>query len=360
MISSRRRFSLGMDRYSGLYLWALFIVVFGVWKTGLFLSQATLHSVASSQSIVAILAIAVLIPMAAGAYDLSVGATINFSAIVAAVLQTNKHWDMWAAIAVAVVCGIAIGVVNGFIVVKLRVNSFIATLGMATIVTAVQEIVSGQAQPLPPTSNSWNQLTQYTVFGFQIVVLYLVVLALLAWWVLDFTPAGRYIRATGSNPEAARLAGVNVSKWTWLSLIASGGICGVGGVLFASLNGPSLTFGAGLLLPAFAAVFLGSTQFQPGRVNLWGTLVSVYVLATGVEGLQLVTGVQWLSDMFNGCALIGAVSFAVWRQKAASRRPRELTRPAEPDSEDGDAKRPTAVDASPALPAAKMRLQGRR
>jgi ribose transport system permease protein len=76
-----------------------------------------------------------------------------------------------------------------------------------------------------------------------------------------------------------------------------------------------LTFGPTLLLPAFAAAFLGSTQLQPGRFNVWGTLIAIYVLATGVQGLQLVSGQQWLSDMFNGVALIVAVGLAVNRQR---------------------------------------------
>jgi ribose transport system permease protein len=130
---------------------------------------------------------------------------------------------------------------------------------------------------------------------------------------------GRYVYATGGNPEAARLAGIRTTTWTWLSLIVSATLCGVAGVLYASLSGPSLTFGGALLLPAFAAVFLGSTQLRPGRLNIWGTLIALYVLATGIKGLQLVTGVQWLADMFNGVAVITAVSFAVWRQRRAGR-----------------------------------------
>ena len=86
---------------------------------------------------------------------------------------------------------------------------------------------------------------------------------------------------------------------------------GIAGVLFASQVGPSLTFGPSLLLPALAACFLGATQIKPGRFNVWGTLLAVYVLATGVKGLQLVTGAIWLPDMFNGVALITAVGFGV-------------------------------------------------
>jgi ribose transport system permease protein len=184
----------------------------------------------------------------------------------------------------------------------------------------VQSIVSGQSQPLPPTAGLWNDLTQTTVLGFQIVFVYLLVIAVLAWWVLGHTPAGRYIYATGGNPEAARLSGVRTGRWTWISLITSSALCGVAGVLYSSLSGPSLTFGSALLLPAFAAVFLGSTQLTPGRVNVWGTLLAMFVLATGIKGLQLETGVQWLPDMFNGVAVITAVSFAVWRQTAVRRR----------------------------------------
>ncbi len=97
----------------------------------------------------------------------------------------------------------------------------------------------------------------------------------------------------------------------------SGTIAGLAGVMFSSLNGPSLNFGGTLLLPAFAAAFLGSTQLTPGRFNVWGTLLAIYVLATGVQGLQLVSGASWLSDMFNGVALILAVALSIKRSPSA-------------------------------------------
>jgi ribose transport system permease protein len=314
------RINLGFNRFSGLYLLVLFLVVFGIWTPRLFLTVGTFQSVASEQATTAMLAIAVLIPIAAGAYDLSVGATINLSTIVCVWLQTVRGWSMWPAIAVAVAVCVLAGIVNGFVIVRLRVNSFIATLGMASIITAVQDIVSGQSQPNPPTSTAWANLTQLNVAGFQIIVLYLLALALIAWWALDRTPAGRYLYAIGSNAEASRLAGVAVGRYTWSALIASATVSGIAGVFYASQTGPSLTFGAGLLLPAFAAVFLGSTQIKPGRFNLWGTMLAIFVLAVGVKGLQLVTGVQWLAEMFNGVALVGAVSFALSRQRQAENR----------------------------------------
>jgi ribose transport system permease protein len=92
------------------------------------------------------------------------------------------------------------------------------------------------------------------------------------------------------------------------------------GVFFTSQGGPSLDFGPELLLPAFAAAFLGSTQFLPGKFNVWGTLLAIYVLATGVQGLELVSGAAWLSDMFNGVALILAVAMSVSRGTPGTRR----------------------------------------
>jgi ribose transport system permease protein len=313
---------LGLDRFSALYLGAAFIIMFGIWTPHLFLTMSTVDTIASSQAIGAMLGIAVIVPLATGVFDLSIGAVVNLTAVIAAVLMQQHNWNMWAAIAVAVAAGIIIGVVNGFIVVRLRVSAFIATLGTATIIGAVQTIVANQTQPLQPNSTLWQNLTQYEVGGFQVIVFYLLAIALFFWWLLDHTPTGRQLYAVGGNPEAARLSGINVAKWTWVSLIISATLAGVAGVLYCSLSGPSLTFGSALLLPAYAAAFLGSTQLKPGRFNIWGTIIAVYVLATGIQGLQYVTGVQWLGDMFNGVALVVAVAFAALSPGLKSRRKR--------------------------------------
>lgn len=313
---------LGFDRFSGLYIWAAFIVVFGLLQPSLFFSSSTMYSIAANKAVLALVALAILVPLVTGVYDLAVGATVNFVTI-AVVLLIKAEWNMWAAIAVGILSGTVIGFINGFVVVKLRVNSFIATLGMASVIAATQVVITSNEQPLPPTMKAWSQLTQTKVFGFQIVFLYMLLIAFILWWFLTYTPAGRYMFAIGSSPDAARLSGIKVDYYTWLSLVISGTVAGLAGVLYGSLTGPSLSFGGGLLLPAFAAVFLGSTQIKPGRFNVWGTVLAIYVLATGVRGLQLMTDVQWLDQMFSGLALIGAVAVAVGRQRSADERKRK-------------------------------------
>jgi ribose transport system permease protein len=323
----RRRINTGLDRFSGLYLWAVFIAVFGIWTPHEFLTLNTAHTVGSEQAVTGMVALAVLVPLAAGLYDLSVGATANLTGILAVVLMNNSHFGFVLATVVAVGAGTLIGAINAFIVVKLRVSSFIATLGMGSILSALEVIISSNSQPSPPTSVGWNHFTQVSIGGFQIIVVYLLVLALILWWLLAHTPAGRYLYAIGGNADAARLSGVRVGFWTAAALIMSATVGGLAGVLFTSQSGPALTFGPTLLLPAFAAAFLGSTQLQPGKFNVWGTLLAIYVLATGVQGLQLVSGAVWLSDLFNGVALIIAVALSVQRMPSASaRRSKRLKR----------------------------------
>jgi len=310
----KHRLNIGLDRFSGLYLWAAFILIFGLWVPSLFLSMSTVHLVASTQAVSAIIALAVLVPMVCGQYDLSVGANANLTGMVAVVLQVKEHWPLLPTLLVSIAIGLLVGVVNGFVVVRFRVNSFIATLGMGSVLTAFTLLVTNSQDEPVPLSAGWNNMTQYPVFGFQVIIYYLLAIALITWWVVEFTPVGRQMRAAGGNPEAARLSGIRVNRLSWWSLIAAGAISGLGGILYTSLTGPSLTFGPNLLLPGFAAVFLGSTQLQPGRFNVWGTMLAIFVLATGIEGLQLVSGAEWVGDMFNGVALILAVALAASRR----------------------------------------------
>ena len=315
-----RRLDLKFDRYSGVYLLIVFVVVFGSLRPDTFLTMDTVHLLASSQSVNGMIAIAVLVPAVCGQFDLSVGATANLAAMVAVSLQIDRGTPTLVAVLVAVGVGMTVGFVNGFVVVKLGVDSFIATLGMGSILMAFQTMVTNNQLPSVPVDDLWSDVTQREILGFQVIILYLVATAAVVWWVMECTPAGRYMRATGSNAEAARLSGIRTSTWAWISLVISGGIASLAGVLFVSLTGPSVSFGNSLLLPAFAAVFLGSTQLKPGRFNVLGTVLAIFVLATGVLGLQLLTSISWINSMFNGLAVILAVALSISKRPGPSRK----------------------------------------
>jgi ribose transport system permease protein len=138
-----------------------------------------------------------------------------------------------------------------------------------------------------------------------------VALGIVLWWLLEYTPVGRYLYSIGGNPQAARLAGVRVDRITTSAFALSGVVAAFAGVILAAeLGSASPDIGVPYLLPAFSAVFLGATQVFPGRVNVPGTLIAIFLLATGVKGLQLAGAPSYISSLFNGAALIIAVALA--------------------------------------------------
>jgi ribose transport system permease protein len=309
-------------RYSGLVLWALFVVVFALWVPELFLTSATAKSVAGDQAVTVILALGALFTLAAGQYDLSIAQNLGLSAVVSSSLMVSSHLSPVTAVLLTLAGGAAIGAANGVIVAVIGVNSFIATLGTSSVLLAFTEQISN-FQFIGPVPSSFQAVVSHEPLGIPIVTVYAIALAALAWYVLEHTPIGRRVYATGANRDAARLAGVRTRRYVFSSFVATGVIASLAGVLVAARVGEvSSDLGPPYLLPAFAACFLGTTQIKVGRFNVWGTVLAIYLLATGVKGLQLAGGQLWITDLFNGLALIGAVSIAVLtqRRRAANRK----------------------------------------
>ncbi len=314
-----------MTRFSGLYLWAAFIIIYAIWVPATFLTGTTAKSIAADEAVTGVLALSALFPLAAGAYDLSIAQNLGFSALICGALMTWSHVPVVLAILITLAGGAGIGMINGFLVAIVGVNSFIATLGMTSVLLAVGEALASGLY-VGPFPSGFQKITQHSLVGIPTITIYLVVLAVIAWYALEHTPIGRRTYATGANPEAARLAGVRTTTFTFWTFVVSGFGSSLAGILLASQVGTvDQTIGPAYLLPAFAACFLGTTQLKPGRFNVWGTVVALYLLATGVKGLQLAGGQLWITDLFNGIALVGAVSVAVLSEKG--RLAREKRRP---------------------------------
>jgi ribose transport system permease protein len=322
---------LGLDRFSALYLWGGFLVFFGLTRDA-YLTRTSIELVLTDRGlVVAILALAFLVPLVTETFDLSIGAMMSLSLVTVSWIaqqgQINQIVGMFIALGVCAIFGF----ISGFIVVKLRVNSFIATLGMSQVISAGILYVSDNRQISGVLSDRYRSIGTTKLFGLPLYFTYLLVLAVLLWFVLEHTPLGRYLFATGGNREAARLSGINTDRLTWMTLVASALIAGFAGIVF-SWRTPifSQTTGPGLLFPAVAAVFFGASQLK-GRPNVWGTLIAVYTLAFGVKGLQLFfsAGTFWIEPLFQGLTLLGAVAVASRKNiiKVARRR-----KPAESES----------------------------
>jgi ribose transport system permease protein len=327
--SSRRRAelrrTLGFRNISAVYIGVAMIILFSFLAPETFPTIDTVRIVLNNQAITAILAIGLTIPLAAGAIDLSVGSQLGLGAILVAWLLSAQDLGPWLSIALTLVVGGLVGVVNGLLIVKGRISSFITTLGVSSVLIALISWISKDSQILDLGSD-FQSIATKQVFSIPLVVYLMAVIGLCVWYVLDNTHVGRAVYATGGNIEAARLSGVRTGSVVVLSLASAGVLAATAGVLLSStLATGDPTVGPGYLLPAFAAAFLGSTQFRDGRFNILGTVVAVYVLAIGVKGLQLSGAPVWIPELFNGVALLVAVAVNR-RQGAAARRPRFRTK----------------------------------
>jgi len=314
---------LSPRRVSVLYLLALVFLVFGITIPDLFLSSVTMQSVASSQAVAGILALAALLPFIAGEFDITVGSNMALSVVIVCWLSDN-YPDLgiisWCLIAV-LACGL-VGLLNGLLVVRLGVNSFIATLAMSQVLAAIALNLSENQQMLAVLPQGFVDLGRGRSMGVPNALYCTVAVAIVLWYVLQWTKLGRHVYATGLNREAARLSGVRTGSLVIGTFVASGLIAGIAGVVFVSQVGTfSNSIGAPLLFPAFAAVFLGATQFN-FRPNVWGTLLAIFTLALGVQGLQLssASGGFWITPLFNGLALIAAVVFSGRQRNRVVRR----------------------------------------
>ena len=308
--------ALSFRNISALYVFVAIFIIFSIWVPDTFLAWSTWKALISSQAITAMLAVGLVIALSSGAFDLSIGATLGFGSILVAWLLVKQGIGLVPSLLLTVVAGFVVGFLNGIFVVKARIDSFIATLGMSSILLAMIAWISSSQQILG-LSNSFQNLGTTEIFGLTLPVYLMLGIALITWYVLECTPVGRHVYATGGNIEAARLAGVRTAAVVVLALACCGAVAAFSGLLVSSsLGAGDPTIGPAYLLPAFSAAFLGSTQFRGGRFNVWGTVVAVYVLAAGVKGLQLAGAPIWIPDLFNGVALLLAVGLAKYQGTA--------------------------------------------
>jgi len=304
---------LSFRNMSALYILVAIFVIFALWVPSTFLNADVQKSLLDTSSLNALVAVGVILPLAAGVINLAIGAEVGLGAIVAAYMLSKQGWAIVPTVLITLVVGACVGAVSGMLVTKARIDSIIATLGLSSVLLALIQWISGSQQILD-LGSSFQTLGTGHLIGITYPVWLMLGVAIVVWYVLERTPAGRRVYATGGSLEAARLAGVKTSRVVVLTLIACGVIAAAAGVLASSrLATGDPTIGPSYLLPAMAAAFLGSTQFRGGRYNVWGTLVAVYVLAEGVKGLQLAGAPTWIPDLFNGVALLLAVGLAKYQ-----------------------------------------------
>lgn len=297
------------ERFGLVAVLVAIVATFAATQTATFWSKAFFRNVGGNESVLAITALAVMLPLVAGNIDLSVGANVGICSIASAAVITRFHGGWGTAVVAAILLGSGIGLVNGIVVSRLRTNSFIVTLGSATIIAGVVQWYTKGRSVLGQFPSTFTKLATSTWLGVPRPVYFVVAIALVLWYVLEHTPYGRYLSSIGSNREAARLVGLRVERLELGAFVLAGTTAAIAGVIQTARQGngapqPSV---ATLVLPALAAAFVGSTVFRPGRFNVWGTLTAVAVVRLLVYGLELSGVAPWVEQVVTGGALVAAV-----------------------------------------------------
>jgi ribose transport system permease protein len=311
---------LAVRNIGAIYVWLLIVLLFSIISGSTFLNYDTAKAVLNQYAITGAVGLSVIVPLAAGVYDLSIGSIMSLSGVMAAYLLQHTSMSPVAAGAVVLLMCIVIGLVNAFVVAGLKVNSFIATLGTGAILTAITTAVSGGLVITGRIGGSFSNLATKSFGGIQIAVVYMLVIMLVLGYWLERTQSGRQIYATGFDGETARLTGAPVTRIVTMSFVTSAAISGFAGmVLAAQVASGSPDVGQSYLIPAFSAAFLGATQLRGGRFNPWGTVIGVLLLGTGNVGLLVSGGPTWTPNLFVGCVLIAAVALSATQEGGRSR-----------------------------------------
>jgi ribose transport system permease protein len=304
----RPRLSGLLERFGLVAAWLIVVIAFGVLEPRTFLTQGNFATIFGSQAVLLVLTLGLLIPLTAGDYDVSIAGVLTLSAMIVATLNVNLGWPIGLAIVAALLAGAVIGCINGCIVTFFDIDPLIVTLGTGTVLSGVvlwisnSNTISGVSQTLV------NLVVGQRFLGISLEFYYGLALAVVLWYLFEYTALGRRLLFVGRGRSVSRLSGLRVQRLRVGAMVASGVISAGAGVLYVgTIGGADPTSGLSFLLPAFAAAFLGTTAIVPGRFNPWGSFVAVYFLVTGITGLTLLGVESFVQDVFYGGALVLAV-----------------------------------------------------
>lgn len=305
-----------------LILLVVLIALFSILSPNTFPTAFTFTSLANNRSIYALAALAVMIPMTANQFDLSVAGVIGITQILAIGLQTQQGVPWWLTCLIALAIGAIVGLINGILVTRIRINSFIATLGTGSVLLGILQWYSEGRQIMGTLPAAFTALSG-RIGIVPLALIYVLVIGVALWVVFTYLPFGRRLYVLGENPKAAELNGISATRNVTAAFVIGGLVAAFAGlVLQAQLRVGQSTVGQEFLLPAFTGALLGATAIKPGRTNVWGTLIAVAVLAVTVAGLNQLGAPFFVEPLFNGIMLIVAVGLSV---TAARRRDRIAT-----------------------------------
>ena len=273
-----------------------------------------------STAVNGVLALGVTFVIITGGIDLSIGTILTFSAVMTGVFVVDLGLPVPLGVVLGLLSGALCGLVNGFVIAKMKVPPFIATLGMMMMTKGLALILSHSKPIYFADRPSFRQIAMGNIIpGINVpnAVIILFAAAIIAALILGKTILGRYNFAIGSNEEATRLSGVNVDAWKMAIYTLCGLFAGLAGVLMASrLDSAQPALGAGYELDAIAAVVIGGTSLSGGEGTILGTIIGAFIMSTLINGLRIMSVPQEWQMVVTGVIVIGAVYLDIRRRHA--------------------------------------------
>lgn len=293
--------------YGTILAGIVIIIAFSILRPDAFFTVNNFINITRQISLLVVIALGATLVMCVDEFDLSVGALASLGGVIAAKMAVAGMPIILCFAAPVVICFI-IGLINGWIVTKFKVLSFITTLAMSTILGGFTFWFTGGATVFQNIPKEFKVVGSKSVLGIPLLSIIMILLSVLFWFIMCHTAFGRKLYAIGGNEAASMVSGINVKKYKNLAFALCAALASLTGVMMASrLGSAHPTGGDGLFLQSYAAAFLGRTVFKEGVPNIWGTFVGAAILGVLANGLTILQVPTFMQDLLTGCIIILAV-----------------------------------------------------
>lgn len=305
-------------RKYGIFLVFIAMLIVASIMSPAFLSPTNLINVVRQMSVVGLIALGVTGVIVSAGIDLSSGSVVGLSAVVAASLAQLPDYaaayykglnlPVFVAVLAACAVGALVGLLNGGLVAKTRIPPFIATLGTLTTIRGLAYLYTS-GRPVSDLTDDYNFIGQGDFLGIPVPILILVIMAIITHVLYSQTKFGKYIYAIGGNEQAARVSGINVSKYKMLMYVYAGLLSGLAGLVVSARIGSGQSGqGVGYELDAIAAAVIGGASLSAGGIGtVAGTIVGALIIGVLNNILDLTNVSAYWQQIVKGCIIVGAV-----------------------------------------------------
>lgn len=296
-----------LQSYGTVLALAVIVAAFSIIRPDKFCTLTNFINITRQISLLVMISLGTTLVMSVNEFDLSVGSMASLGGIIAALLAV-KGLPMAVCFVIPVVVSFFIGLLNGCVVARFRVLSFITTLGMSTVLSGVIYRLSGGATIFEGIPKSFSFPGTAKLGRIPLLSILMVVFVALFWFLLEHTTLGRKFYAIGGNEETAKIAGIRVKKYKTIAFALCAVMACVTGMLIASRVGSAnTTAGDGYFLQSYAAVFIGCTVSRKGIPNAVGTLVGAAILGILANGLTILQMPSYMQNIITGGIIVLAV-----------------------------------------------------